>query len=107
MGKIQTVCGDIIPSEAGITSMHDHTAFKTNDLAGILLKSMPDIGRSVTSIEGGADIGRESEYRRTLSIEVPKQSMDRLHVEIPCNATATVHWKGNVSEVGSGAYEFY
>lgn len=31
---------------------------------------------------------------------------ERLSVEIPCNTTATVHWKGKVNEIGSGVYEF-
>ena len=32
---------------------------------------------------------------------------DRLQVMIPCNATATVYWNGQVTEVGSGHYEFH
>lgn len=59
----------------------------------------PDMEGSITSCERTF----ESEAGTILV----SWDMDRLHVEIPCNATATVHWKGNVSEVGSGAYEFY
>lgn len=32
--------------------------------------------------------------------------MEKLRVEIPCNAAATVYWKGKVKEIGSGRYEF-
>ena len=31
---------------------------------------------------------------------------DQMEVTIPCNATATVYWKGKQSEIGSGTYQF-
>ena len=57
----------------------------------------PDMEGSITSCERTF----ESEAGTILV----SWNMDKLHVEIPCNATATVHWKGNVNEVGSGSYE--
>lgn len=33
-------------------------------------------------------------------------NQENLQVEIPCNTTATITWKGNVYEVGSGSYSF-
>lgn len=55
--------------------------------------------------------GRITDCERSFESEAGKilvsWNRDRLYVEIPCNVTATVHWKGKVSDVGSGIYEFH
>lgn len=49
-------------------------------------------------------------FRRTFESEAGQIYVsvhdDRLEVEIPCNTTATVIWKGKKSEIGSGRYMF-
>lgn len=78
MEKIRTVCGDIAPSALGETLVHEHTILKISQLAGILVRSLPDMSKGATGVEGGADIGREMESRKSLGIEVPQQSMSGL-----------------------------
>lgn len=78
MNKIRTVCGDIVPAALGETLVHEHTILKTSRLVGILVCSLPDMSKGVTAVEGGADIGRETESRKRMGIEVPRQSMGGL-----------------------------
>ena len=33
-------------------------------------------------------------------------TQDVLDVQIPCNASATVYWKGQIKNIGSGKYRF-
>ncbi len=68
MGKIQTVCGKIDSADLGITTMHEHTIFKSAVLAKILVKSMPDMVKGIKGFENGSDIGKEIERRKRENI---------------------------------------